>query len=50
MRHEIARDAVVGVIEEDFHRLLAILQSAASLRSGLKAIDSARENSSPGAY
>src|ERR1700686_2126698 len=36
MRHEIARDSVVGVIEEDFHRGIAILQGAVLLSVRLR--------------
>jgi len=49
MRHEIARDSVVRVIEEDFHRGIAILQGAVLLSVRLrKEIGRTRNMSFPG--
>src|ERR1035438_5961024 len=47
MRHEIMRDTVVGVIQQNFHRSSAILQSARFAAREAREIESARANSSP---
>jgi hypothetical protein len=49
MRHEIARDSVIGVVEEDFHRGIAILKGTVLLFVRLrKEIGRPRKMSFPG--